>query len=201
MQGLWNEVQTSPLEARYWSTVPYLLGEGQAMMYSVRPRIPKRSWIPGYPFPTSPIYLRTAMIETLAKGPIDFDFMVQRQTDPFRMPIENAGVRWPEKLSPFVTVATLRMPQQVFDSQAQFDFARNLSYTPWHAVAEHRPLGNQNRARRRMYFELRRLRQSMNATPHLEPTGNETFPDTPKARPLPDPLKPAFMSSAPSSRM
>ena len=34
MQGLWNETQTSPLEARYWSCVPYPLGHGQAMMYS-----------------------------------------------------------------------------------------------------------------------------------------------------------------------
>lgn len=205
MQGLWNETQTSPLEARYWSCVPYLLGQhegkDQAMMYSVRPRIPKRSWIPGYPCRTSPVYLRNAMIETLAKGPIDFDFMVQRQTDAFRMPIENAGVRWPEKLSPFVTVATLHMPQQVFDSQEQFDFARNLSYQPWHCIAEHRPLGNQSRARRRMYWELRRLRQTMNATPHIEPTGNETFPDTPKARPIPDPQKPAYMSTALGSRM
>jgi hypothetical protein len=201
MQGLWNETQTSTLEARYWSCVPYLLGEGQAMMYSVRPRIPKRSRIPGYPCRTSPIYLRNSMIEALGKGPVDFDFMVQRQTDAFRMPIENAGVRWPEKLSPFVTVATLRMPQQVFDSQAQFDFGRNLSYTPWHCIAEHRPLGNQSRARRRMYFELRRLRQTMNATPHIEPTGNEVFPGDPKARPIPDPLLPPYMASALGSRM
>jgi hypothetical protein len=206
MQGLWNETQTSTLEARYWSCVPYLLGEDaegkdQAMMYSVRPSIPKRSWIPGYPFRTSPTYLRDVMVETLAKGPVDFDFMIQRQTDAFRMPIENAGVRWPERLSPFVTVATLHMPQQVFDSQAQFDFARNLSYTPWHCLAEHRPLGNQSRARRRMYWELRRLRQTMNATPHIEPTGEEVFPDTPKARPIPDPLKPGFMSSALGSRI
>jgi hypothetical protein len=54
MQGLWNETQTSPLEARYWSCVPYLLGEGQAMMYSVRPRSNMKSWIPGLPFWTSP---------------------------------------------------------------------------------------------------------------------------------------------------
>jgi hypothetical protein len=42
-------------------------------------------------------------------------------------------------------------------------------------VPEHRPLGNQNRARRRLYGELSRLRQSMNATPHREPTGDEVF--------------------------
>ena len=38
MQALWNETQRNPLGTRYWSCVPYLLGEGQAMMYSFAPR-------------------------------------------------------------------------------------------------------------------------------------------------------------------
>ncbi len=175
MQSLWNETQTSPLEARYWSCVPYLLGEGQAMMYSVKPKSRKRSWIPGIPFWTSDNYLREAMVRTLSEQDVEFDFMVQVQKDPHRMPIEDAGVRWPERLSPFVPVATLRIPAQKFDTEAQFRFGHNLSYNPWHCIADHRPLGNQSRARRRMYWELRRLRQTMNSTPHIEPTGDESF--------------------------
>ena len=31
MQALWNETQYNPLGARYWSCVPYLLGEGQVV--------------------------------------------------------------------------------------------------------------------------------------------------------------------------
>ena len=91
------------------------------------------------------------------------------------MPIENAAVLWPERLSPRVSVATLRIPQQKFDSPAQIAFARRLSYNPWHCIAEHRPLGNQSRARRRMYFELSKYRHDMNRVPHYEPTGDETF--------------------------
>ena len=174
MQGLWNETQTSPLEARYWSCVPYLLGHGQAMMYSVRPKAKTRSRIANLPFGTpSDNYLREAMIKTLSETDVEFDFLVQVQTDPHLMPIEDAGVRWPEKLSPFVPVATLRIPKQTFASLAQFAFAHNLSYTPWHCLPEHRPLGNQNRARRQMYYELSRLRQERNGTPHVEPTGHE----------------------------
>ncbi len=176
MQGWWNETQTSPLEARYWSCVPYLLGDAQAMMYSVRPKSNKRSRIPHLPFGRpSDNYLREAMIKTLAESDVEFDFMVQVQTDPHLMPIEDAGVRWPERLSPFVPVATLRIPRQIFDSPAQFAFAHNLSFTPWHCLPAHRPLGNQSRARKRMYYELRNLRQRMNGTPHIEPTGNEVF--------------------------
>ena len=129
MQGLWNETQTSPLEARYWSCVPYLLGEGQAMMYSVRPKSRKHSWIPGLPFWTSPIYLRQTMAKTLARQDVEFDFMVQVQTDPHRMPIENAGVRWPEKLSPFVPVATLRILHQEFDTPERSSPSRAISPT------------------------------------------------------------------------
>jgi hypothetical protein len=50
-----------------------------------------------------------------------------------------------------------------------------LTYNPWHCIAEHRPLGNQSRARKRMYSELARLRQEMNKVEHYEPTGDETF--------------------------
>ena len=93
--------------------MPYLLGEGQAMMYSVRPKAKTRSRIANLPFGTPPDnYLRDAMVTTLPQTDVEFDFLVQVQTDPHRMPIENAGVRWPEKLSPFVPVATLRIPRQ-----------------------------------------------------------------------------------------
>jgi hypothetical protein len=74
-----------------------------------------------------------------------------------------------------VPAATLRIPKQVFDSPEQLAFARVLSYNPWHCVPEHRPLGNQGRARKRMYSELARLRQEMNDVEHYEPTGDETF--------------------------
>jgi hypothetical protein len=175
MQALYSRMQTSPLETRYYSNVPFLLGPGQAVEYSLWPRPQKRTRIPAR---ASDNYLREAMARTLDQGPYSFDFMVQVQTDPHRMPIEDATVKWPEGLSPYVPVAELRLPRQRFDTPAQLAFADNLSYNPWHSLEAHRPLGNQNRARRRMYQELSRLRQSMNQAPHIEPTGLEKFPGT-----------------------
>jgi hypothetical protein len=176
MQALWNETQYNPLATRYWSCVPYLLGEGQAMMYSFRPRSDVVTDIPGVPFgEVPPNYLRDNMAATLARQDAEFDLLVQVQTDPHLMPIENASVRWPERLSPFVPAATVRIPKQKFDSPAQFAFGKVLSMNPWHCLPEHRPLGNQGRARRRMYTELSRLRQEMNRSPHVEPTGQEVF--------------------------
>ncbi len=175
MQGLWNKAQSSPFEAPYFSCVPYLLGEGQAMQYSVWPVSKKRTRIPRLPLRPPDDYLRDAMVTALAEGDVEFDIRVQLQTDPHLMPIENAAVLWPERLSPRVSVATLRLPRQTFNSPAQMEFAKRLSYNPWHCIPEHRPLGNQSRARRRMYYELSTLRHTMNAVPHYEPTGDEVF--------------------------
>ena len=172
MQFLYARAQTSPLEVPYYSCVPYLFGEGRAVQYAFRPRSAVRTPIPARP---SDNYLREAMARTLGQGEVSFDFLLQFQRDPVRMPIEDAGVRWPTRLSPYVPIATLRLPRQRFDSPAQLAFARRLSFNPWHSLAEHRPLGNQGRARRRIYLELSRQRQAMNREPHVEPTGDETF--------------------------
>jgi len=175
MQGLWNETQYNPLGHQFFSCVPYLLGEGQAMQYSFLSRTRVHRKIPRVPFRPPDNYLRDNMVKTLAEKDVEFDMCVQVQTDPHRMPIENAGVLWPTRLSPRVPVATLRIPRQSFASPKQLAFARNLTLNPWHCLAEHRPLGNQSRARKRMYFDMARYRQSVNQEQHIEPTGDEVF--------------------------
>lgn len=148
------------------------------MMYSFAPRSKVVTEIPGVPFGrVPPNYLRDNMVATLARQDVEFDILIQVQTDPHRMPIENASVRWPERLSPYVPAATLHIPRQRFDTRAHIELAKRLSMNPWHCVPEHRPLGNQNRARRHMYQLLSRLRQQMNQAPHIEPTGDEVFTD------------------------
>jgi deferrochelatase/peroxidase EfeB len=174
MQALWTETQYNPLGHRFWSCVPYLLGEGQAMIYSFYPRSKVVTRIPGVPFgKVPPNYLRDNMIATLAVQDVEFDLLVQVQTDPHRMPIENAAVRWPERLSPYIRAATIHIPKQNIDTPAHVELGKRMSINPWHCLADHRPLGNQSRARRRMYAELSKLRQDRNQKPHIEPTGNE----------------------------
>jgi hypothetical protein len=175
MQGLWNETQTNPLGATFYSCVPYLLGAGQAMQFSFWPKTKVRTKIPGLPFRPPDNYLRDNMIATLDEADVEFEMRLQVQTDPFRMPIENNAVLWPTRLSPRLAVATLRIPKQKFDYPDQFAFTRNLRFNPWHGLIEHRPLGAQSRARKRMYDELAAFRQRMNAVRHFEPTGDEVF--------------------------
>src|SRR6266566_10142097 len=89
MQGLYSKTQTSPLEVPYFSCVAYLFGDGQAIHYSIKPCSDEKSKIPGKP---SANYLREAMVNTLSTKEVYFDFMIQFQTDAYRMPIENASV-------------------------------------------------------------------------------------------------------------
>jgi hypothetical protein len=175
MQSLWNETQTNPLGATFYSCVPYLLGPHRAMQYSFRSKTDVYRRIPRLPFRPPDNYLRDNMIRTLDEMDVEFDMRIQLQTDAFLMPIENNAVLWPERLSPRVPVATLRIPRQKFDSPEQFAFTRNLKFNPWHCLPDHRPLGNQSRARKRMYDELARFRQKMNAADHVEPSGVERF--------------------------
>ena len=132
MQLLWTKTQTSPLEGDYFSCVPYLLGEGQAMQYSFRTKLETRTRVPRLPLRPPDNYLRDAMVATLAERDVEFDVLLQLQTDPFQMPIENNAVLWPTKLSPRVPAAVLRIPKQTFDSPEQLAFARKLTYNPWH---------------------------------------------------------------------
>jgi hypothetical protein len=177
MQALWNETQTNPLGATFYSCVPYLLGPDQAMQYSFWPKTEVYRKIPRLPLRPPSNYLRDNMVRTLNERAVEFEMRIQLQTDAFLMPIENNAVLWPERLAPRVPVATLRIPRQKFDYPRQVAFARDLRFNPWHSLPEHRPLGNQSRARKRMYDELATFRQKMNWEPHIEPTGAELFED------------------------
>ena len=87
--------------------------------------------------------------------------------------IENNAVLWPERLSPRVPVATLRIPRQKFDDLTQFAFTRNLKFNPWHCLPEHRPLGAVNRVRKTIYREMSEYRHHLNKAPLREPMPEE----------------------------
>jgi catalase len=171
-RSLWNLMAASkkvanPLQIRYWSTTPYLFGNGAAVKYSAMPQAPATDTVPSNP---SDDFLREAMVRQLSKGGVKFDFAVQFQKNADTMPIEDPGKAWSEEESPFRKVATIHIPQQEFDSDAQRTFGENLSFTPWHCLPEHRPLGGINRARRVVYDAISKFRHQCNHVPRNEPT-------------------------------
>jgi len=144
---------SSPLDIRYWSTTPYRFGPDRAVKYSLRPTSTHRSELPENPGES---YLSEAMQAHLDHYEASFDFCVQLRQE--RMPIEDAGKLWDENRSPFVKVATLRIPMQKFRSKEREDLAEALSFSPGHALPEHAPLGGINRARVKIYAALSKFR-------------------------------------------
>lgn len=156
---------TNPLNVRYWSMTPYRFGD-TACKFSARPRPPSSS----FTATEGADFLSANLARHLAESSASFDFLVQLRGDPDAMPIEDPTITWDEESAPFVPVATITIPSQQFGSPEQRAFCENLSFTPWHCVAAHRPLGGINRVRRTVYETISRLRHELNGVPQREPT-------------------------------
>lgn len=85
----------------------------------------------------------------LAEGPLTYRMQLQFFVEETITPIEDATVLWPESEAPWVTVAHLTIPvEQPEDSGKFAEEIEAAAFAPWNALAEHRPLGEVNRARR-----------------------------------------------------
>jgi len=155
----------NPLQIRYFSVTPYLFGN-HAVKYAATPLFTEPDQIP---LAASDDYLRLAIENQLKNGEAIFDFSVQLQTDAEAMPVEDPRVEWSEKVSPFLKVATVRLLQQDCDDRWLAELGENLSFTPWHALPEHRPLGGINRARKVVYEAISTQRHDYNREPREEP--------------------------------
>ena len=149
------------------STTPYLLGE-RAVKYAVLPKNRTKETIPSDEPDNN--YLRQRMAKHLQQGDVYLNFYVQEQVDAYKMPIEDPRVTWDKKLSPFVKVASIRILQQTFDSEAQQLYGDRLSFSPWHSLPEHRPLGGINRGRKAIYDTMSKFRHDRNKETSKEPT-------------------------------
>ena len=112
---------------------------------------------------------RPALIVELRERPYEFDIQVQLCADLAQMPVEDVTVEWPEQLSPFVTVAKLRLPQQDISEDDNLAKMDALSFTPWRVTAEHAPLGNIMRVRKEVYRHSSILRHNLNQQQRTEP--------------------------------
>jgi hypothetical protein len=102
------------------------------------------------------------MQQQLQTRSAEFVFAIQKQTNERHMPVEDASVAWSESESPFVPVATLRIPVQNFNTQERNTMGENMRFSPWHSLPVHRPLGSLNRARRVVYHGISELRRRVN---------------------------------------
>lgn len=148
---------TNPLALRYWSQTPYQVGP-YAVKYSL---VPSGKPAPQFKPNSSPNLLRETMANHLLIQPASFDLMVQVQSLPGKMPVEDPTIEWDEQLSPFYKVGTLLLPVQQFDVDINNRLGESLSFSPGHAV-HHRPIGGINRVRLVVYKALSDLRRKRN---------------------------------------
>jgi hypothetical protein len=171
----------NPLFQQYWSMTPYRLGVDPdrkfAVKYTAKPRLNR---MPGFfrrhltrlGWNFSP---KEEMNRTLAGNEVWFDFYIQRYVNEKSTPIENSKVEWTEDVSPPQHIGKIIIPMQDCMSPEQAVFCENLSFSPWHGLPEHMPLGLVNRVRRVAYREISKLRHRLNQVPLREPTGDEVF--------------------------
>jgi len=160
----------NPLTIPYFSQTPYRLGTDLVVKHCAVPLASD-----GLP-PLSaaearllgPTYLRDAMRTRLAQPEdVVFEFKVQRHRP--GMSIEDSTVPWSEQESEFVAVARIVIPPQEFTSGERAELAEHISYSPWHGLPAHRPLGQVNEVRRYVYIESAKFRHAANGVAYQEP--------------------------------
>ena len=171
-----SKTPTSPLTSRYWSTTPYALGR-RAVKYMAVPTstdAPPQAGPDGSPESAEreapENRLRKALWSTLRDGGAGFSFFVQLDAGPEKTPVENPMVEWEESEAPPIKVAEIVIPPQVPDTRARMAFVEDLSFTPWHALPEHVPIGGITRTGLRVYREVSARRHERNGVPLAEPT-------------------------------
>ncbi len=115
--------------------------------------------------------LRDAVREFFAHTGATWELRVQLCTDLVSMPVEDATKLWPEEKSPYVTVARITAkPQDSWNQERYAAIDTGMSFSPWHGLAAHRPLGGIMRVRRLIYQRSVAFRGSRNGCPMAEPS-------------------------------
>ncbi len=111
-----------------------------------------------------PNFLRLALKQQLNDGDVCMQFSVQLQKADKHMPIEDPSILWQTSESRFIPIAQLILPKQDFDSVEQLAFCEQLSFSPWHSLEAHRPIGVLNRVRKIVYAASSAFRHQQNNT-------------------------------------
>lgn len=198
------------LGVQFWSTTPYRLGPTLAVKYSVKPQpLLDQSQIPDLPgrnylrdAAARTLREREVVFDFLVQeqqsafwNPIENGLVVWRENPLLSRLVPKKVWKVPARLrpkwlnsllgllppkAPLVKVAEIRIPTQDVDMPDRNWMAENLSMNPWHAIEDHRPLGDLNRGRRLVYLEVAKFRRQRNLLPPLaEPVaGPDFFDDT-----------------------
>ena len=117
-----------------------------------------------------PDVLRELVVEHFRENTSVWEFRVQLCADLKAMPIDDPTKRWDEAESPFIAVARLTVePQPAWSPSRSEAVDDGMSFSPWHGIEAHRPLGELMRIRKEVYDRSQRFRSERNRCPVREP--------------------------------
>jgi hypothetical protein len=165
----------NPLLIQYWSMAPFKFGS-RIVKLSVKSQQREQ---PPETLPESENYLREAIVKYLTEEGREafFDFFIQFYVDDEKTPIEDHVKEWQEADSPFIKVATVRIPSQIFDFEERKRLDEGILFSPWHTLLDHEPVGSVNLSRKRLYSELAKYRREQIAKRLREPQPDAAVED------------------------
>lgn len=155
----------------YFSQAPLLYGDHvcKVAVFPVSPPLTALTKAP-VDLDDKPNGLRDAVVSHFAAQGGEWEVRVQLCTDLATMPIEDASVTWPEDASPYVAVARIVIaPQSAWNDAREVALDQGLSFSPWHGLASHRPLGSIMRVRKAVYETMVAQRMKTNGKTVVEP--------------------------------
>ncbi len=155
----------------FYSQTPFLYGEYMAKV-ALKPYSESLRALIKAPLDLKgrPDGIREAVVAFFRTHAAEWDLQVQLCTDLKAMPIEDAATQWPEDQSPYQSVARISIPAQDAWSPARVKLVdEKMSFSPWHSLAAHRPLGAMNRVRKTVYDSAAHFRAQHNQMALVEP--------------------------------
>jgi hypothetical protein len=152
-----------PLEPSFHSGTAYQFGPEHVVKYSAEAADPVR--FARLVSHDDPNFLQRALVESLERGPLEVHLYLHAfavgsfsgRNRALLDLVEDATIDWRKRGAERVHVATLRLEAGAArDSRPE---AERATFSPWNALAVHRPLGSLNRARLLAYSDSVAFRQ------------------------------------------
>ncbi|WP_206239964.1 catalase family protein [Novosphingobium terrae] len=169
--ALGGKANTNPLGERFFSQAPIRYGAYMAKI-ALRPRSENFKALEGKDLDIAgrENALREEIGNVLVSQGGQWELCVQLCRDLTANPIEDASVPWPEDDNPYVPVAVISVgPQPAWTLARAAVLDDETSFSPWHGITDHRPLGGIMRMRKPAYEASAQMRGQFNGCPMHEP--------------------------------
>lgn len=161
---LGGQPETHILGETFYSQVPIRYGDYIAKI-AIAPVSPDLLALAQAPLDVTgvPNGLREAVVRFFQANGGTWEVRAQLCTNLEDMPVENAATVWPEDKSPYQAIARITVnPQLAWSAGRAAGVDDGMSFSPWHGLEAHRPLGSVMRVRKAVYEIGRRFRAENN---------------------------------------